>query len=586
MDGYIPRTPSDFRNFLWMTWKHLRLPIPTKRQYELAHALQHGTERDMYKAFRGIGKSWITSAFVCWILDHHPDWNILVVSASKSRADDFSTFVMRLIKEMPCLQHLIPKDSQRDSKISFDVGPAPASHAPSVKSLGITSQLTGSRADIIIADDVEVPANSQTQIMRDKLAEQIKEFEAIIKPLPTSRIVFLGTPQHEQSVYNKLPERGYKVWTMPARRPKDNDLKYYQGTLAPTINTAELPEGSPIDPERFDDLDLRKREASYGKTGFALQFMLNTQLSDLEKFPLKVHDLVVMDINPEAGPEHVIWAGDDTLVVNTLPNVAMTGDKFHRPMTYQGSGENGTARWLPYTGRVMAIDPSGRGADELGYAIVYMLNGQLFVAACGGIQGGYGEANLTTLALLAKQHKVNHIVVEENFGDGMFSALLKPILAKHHDCFVEEIKHSKQKEARIIDTLEPVMNAHKLIISPDVIRNDFESTQDRGLENALKYQLIYQLTRISRDKGCLQHDDRLDALAMAVAYWSQQMAHDVEKDVSRAREAALREDLKRFIDAAKAPGSNLSRHRVAVGQGIYVVQCSSGKRSTDIRQRR
>jgi len=552
MDGYTPKTPNDFRNFLWMVWRHLRLPDPTPLQYDIAHSLQHGTDRDMIEAFRGVGKSWITSAFVCWVLDHHPDWNILVVSASKQRADDFSTFVMRLIKEMPVLQHLTPRDGQRDSKISFDVGPAPAAHAPSVKSLGITSQLTGSRADLIIADDIEVPANSQTQMMRDKLAEQIKEFDAIIKPRPTARIIFLGTPQHEQSVYNKLPDRGFKVKVWPARAPKAKDLVFYGEKISPyiaeKIRAGKLVEGQPTDPQRFDDFDLKKREASYGKTGFALQFMLNTNLSDLEKFPLKVHDLLVMDVNPDVAPEHVVWAGDDTLVVNDLPCVAMTGDKFHKPMAYQGSGENGTARWLPYTGCVMAIDPSGRGADELGYAIVKMLNGQLFVVACGGLQGGYVESNLVYLANLAKDHKVNHVIVEENFGDGMFSALLRPVLTKVHPVFIEEVKHSKQKELRIIDTLEPVMNQHKLILDRKVIQKDFESTQDRGTENALKYQLIYQLTRITKERACLQHDDRLDAMAMAVAYWVAQMSKDIEEAKNDAKAKALDDELRSFMD--------------------------------------
>ena len=83
---------------------------------------------------------------------------------------------------MPILAHLIPDDDQRQSKISFDVKPAAASHAPSVKSVGITGQLAGSRADIIIADDIEVPNNSMTQGQRDKLSEAVKEFDAILKP--------------------------------------------------------------------------------------------------------------------------------------------------------------------------------------------------------------------------------------------------------------------------------------------------------------------------------------------------------------------------------------------------------------------
>ena len=197
---------SDFRKFLFVIWKHLHLPDPTPVQYDIAYNLQHGDKRMIIEAFRGVGKSWVTSAYVVWLLYMNPQLNILVVSASKTRADDFTTFTLRLINEMPILQHLIPHSDQRQSKISFDVGPANASHAPSVKSVGISGQLAGSRADVIVADDIEVPNNSMTQGMRDKLSEAVKEFDAILKP--DGRIIYLGTPQNQESLYNKLPDRG------------------------------------------------------------------------------------------------------------------------------------------------------------------------------------------------------------------------------------------------------------------------------------------------------------------------------------------------------------------------------------------
>ena len=284
---------KDFRNFLYLTWKHLKLPEPTPIQYDLADYLASGNSRTIISAYRGCGKSWITSAYVLWRLLLDPQINILVVSASKNRADDFSTFCLRLLHEMPILNHLYPKDTQRQSKISFDVAPAGASHQPSVKSLGITSQLTGSRADLIIADDVETSGNTQTQLMRDKLSEAIKEFEAIIKP-EKSRIVFLGTPQVEQSIYNKLQERGYKVQYWTARYPSEQQLKSYGSNLAPIINNTwsydEI--GKPTDPTRFDDRDLLEREASYGRLGFNMQNMLDTTLNDLNKYPLKLSDLI------------------------------------------------------------------------------------------------------------------------------------------------------------------------------------------------------------------------------------------------------------------------------------------------------
>lgn len=545
MDNYVPRTPKDFRNFLYLVWKHLNLPDPTPVQYNLAQYIQEGPRRAIVEAFRGVGKSWITSAFVVWTLDHHPDWNILVVSASKQRADDFSTFTLRLIHDMPILQHLIPRDDQRNSKVSFDVGPAPASHAPSVKSLGITSQLAGSRANLIIPDDIEVPNNSMTQTMRDKLAESVKEFDAILKP--GGRILFLGTPQTEQSIYNKLLSRGYSMRVWPARFPTEEEREEYGSRLAPFIlsqlEAGTAVPGAPTDPLRFTDLDLREREASYGRAGFALQFMLRTRLSDLERYPLKVKDLILMNVDGDVAPEKVIWASSPEYCLNDLVNLAMDGDRFYRPMEVVG-------KWVPYQGAVLTIDPSGRGKDELGYCVAKMQSGQIFIAALGGMQGGYSEENLKKLAMLAFLHKVNHIRIEENFGDGMFSALFKPVLAKIYACMVEEIKHSRQKELRICDTLEPVMQQHKLIVDPKVIEEDFRTIQQYGHDVQHQYSWVYQLTRITREKGALNHDDRLDALAMAVAYWVEHMSVDINESMKDRHAEALQIELDKFLEHA------------------------------------
>lgn len=539
----------DFRLFLCVVWKHLKLPQPTKRQLAIASYLQHGPRRRVIEAFRGIGKSWITAAFVCWLLYRNPSLNILVVSASKQRADNFTTFVLRLITEIEILRHLIPRDSQRNSKLAFDVGPAPASQTPSVVSLGITGTMTGNRADYIIADDVEVPNNSATQMMREKLAELIKEFDAILKP--NGQVIFLGTPQTESSIYNTLRNRGYefRVWT--ARYPREADRAMYGNGLAPDIlrdlQTAPHLVDRTTEPDRFTDKDLAEREASYGRAGFALQFMLNTRLSDVDRYPLKMADLVIAShIDAMIAPERVVWAGSPEYMINDLPNVGLDGDKLYRPMPVPD------LKWLPYTGKVMAIDPSGRGKDETAYAVVACLHGQLFLLDSGGFQSGYSPHTLEGLAKIAFNNKVNKIIVEANFGDGMFSQLLKPVLNDIYPCAVEEVKHNVQKEKRIIDTLEPVTSAHRLIVSANLIRKDFDSTSHMPTENmtGMRYQLFYQLTRITRERGSLMVDDRLDALAMAVAYWTQHMSQDVNKVVEKSREKALLAELRKFVGHA------------------------------------
>jgi hypothetical protein len=544
---YTPQVEliKDFRNFLFVVWEHLNLPEPTPVQYDIAEYLQNEDEkRIVIEAFRGIGKSYITSAYACHQLLLNPEVKILVVSASKIRADDFSTFTMRLITEMPLLQHLIPKGSQRQSKISFDVGPAKASHSPSVKSAGITGQLAGSRADIVIADDIEIPNNSMTQTMRDKISEAVKEFDAILKP--EGRVIYLGTPQTEMSLYETLPERGYKPLIWPSRVPKN--IEKYGGKLAPIVlkhieEGAE--EGAPLDPLRFDDLDLTERELSYGRSGFALQFMLDTAMSDADRYPLKLEDLIVMDIDNDKAPEKVVWGRSKDKIID-IPNVGMPGDYFYPPIQIVGN-------YISYTGSVLAIDPSGRGKDETAFAVVKMLNGTLYVIDFGGISGGYSSDTLQALSVIARKYKVNQVLIESNFGDGMFSELLKPVLTKIYPCSIEEVRHNIQKEKRIVDTLEPVMNQHRLVIDQKALERDYHSVQHYPPEMQSRYMLAHQMTRVTKERGALTHDDRLDVLSMAVSYWVDQMAADVDVKMSDRKEEMLDMELEKFLENAINP---------------------------------
>ena len=540
----LPEKLRDFRVFLTLVWRHLGLPDPTPVQLSIAYYLQHGPRRKIIEAFRGVGKSWITAAYVVWKLRLDPNRKFMVLSASKDRADNFTTFCLRLIQEIPVLQCLIPQDSQRCSKLSFDVAPAKPDQAPSVTSKGIFSQITGGRADEIIPDDIEVPNNSYTQMMRDKLSEAVKEFEAILKP--DGIITYLGTPQTEQSLYNTLPDRGYSVRIWPARYPDETQLANYgEGRLAPFI-LDRLRKGAPIgtstDPDRFTDDDLLERELSYGRAGFQLQFMLDTRLSDAERYPLKLRDLIIMGLSPTDAPEKPIWAGGTTNIINDLPCVGLNGDRYFSPAFLHGA-------WIPYTGSVMAIDPSGRGSDETAVCVLKMLNGYLYLTAMRAFRDGYGAQTIKDIVNLAKQEQVNHIIVEANFGDGMFTKLIEPHFAKDYPCAIEEVKHSRQKELRIIDTLEPVMSQHKLIVNRSVVEWDYNSTKNLPPEKALKYQLFYQLSRITRDKGALAHDDRLDCLSMAVSYWIEQMNQDVDKRMAQRQERLLEEELKTWTDA-------------------------------------
>ena len=560
---------ADFRNFLWAIWKHLNLPEPTAVQYDVAQWLQHGPRRLVIEAYRGFGKSWVTIAFVAWLLYCNPQVKVLVVSASKQHADNFSTFLLRLISEVPFLQHLMPRPEQRSSKVMFDVGPAKADHAPSVKSVGINGQIAGSRADVIVADDVEIPNNSATQMMRDKLAEAVKEFDAVLKP--GGRIIYLGTPQCEQSLYNALPERGYVVRIWPSRYPKPEQREKYGPKLAPIIANALDADQSldtmPGDPsrgqptDRFSHEDLLERELSYGRQGFALQFQLDTALSDADRYPLKLADLIVHPLDPFRAPADFMWASGPEQALNDLPAVGLPGDRFYRPAWFTADNI------AQYEGCVMFVDPSGRGRDETAYAIVKHLHGRLFLVAAGGFRSGYDEdKTLVPLVLLAKKHGVNLILTEPNYGGGMFTALLKGVCQRLYPVGVEDAQWSKgQKEARIVDTLEPVLNQHRLVVCPSVIEADYKSTEEYGGDDVQRCRLFYQLTRITRERGALAFDDRVDALAGAVAYWVNVMARDTEQAAIAHKDQMLQKELDRFMEHALGAGAVHAQERWVSG---------------------
>lgn len=547
----LPERNQDFRdarNLLYYVIKAVipGSPDPTPVQYDICKTMQEalepivfgvpGTEvqvrRLIVEGFRGVAKSLIASVMTIWCLYWNPNLNGLIISASKERADAFSTFTLRCIRELPQLQWLQPSENGRDSMVAFDVGPAPAAHAPSVKSVGITGMITGSRADFIIADDIEVPNNSETDMKRARLAELVKEFASVGKPL--SATLFLGTPQIEMTLYNLLClDRGYRRVIWPARYPDELWMLAHPGELssflAEKLDKDPSLVGKPTDPERFNELVLLEKEAEYAKSGFAMQFMLDTSMSDAAKHPLKLADLIITDFGTERAPIDVVWSNSLENAIKDLPSMGFGGDRFYKPFMQ-------STDLASFEGSVMHIDPAGRGKDELTYAVTRLCGAMIYYPALSGFFGGYEDFNLIKLCEIAKAFGVRKIVPESNFGNGMFTALLIPHLKKiHPDCAIEEFHSVGQKEKRIIETLEPLMNQHKIVVATQVIKDDLRHMEGISLDEAITYRLCHQLTRITRDRGCLKHDDRVDVMAMGAAYWVNHMKNTRAQASSNAK---------------------------------------------------
>lgn len=597
---------EDFRNLVYLVWDHMALPEPTPAQYDIAYFLQHGwagygqredgtyfewfgTEEiepdrtgcirlaepaafreDIIEAFRGIGKSYVTSAFALWRLYRNPfSEKILVASASGSKAKEFISMTKTLLLTMDLFEPFRPRDDQRDTAWSFDVNGASISQSPSVKAVGITGQITGSRATLIIADDIEVTDNSRTEDARERLLHKTNEFAAI-KVTGGADVIFLGTPQTEESIYTKLiREMGAAGWILPARYPLPDKRGSYRfkregqdelDCLSPRARAVDLDPGlqwKPTDPERFNETELQNREAK-GRSYFALQFQLDTSLSDAERYPLKQHDLVVMACNPFKAPQIVQW-GHDSNGRNKridLMNYGFTGDHWLAPLFID-------SEWREYEQALLFVDPSGRGKDETGWAVVKTLNGMLYAVETGGVSGNPGEAMLE-IATAAKRHKVHEVVVEPNYAGAIWINAFEPILAKvwpaeklgdTAGCTVREAAWSRtQKEVRIIETLEPVMTTHRLVVN--------ESVAADGV-------LMYQLTHVTRERNCLQHDDRLDALAGAVAELMATLRVDVDQAAKEMKEAEEDELLEDFIESCMRSASGDHYLRTREGERVW-----------------
>ena len=554
MTNPLEALQGDFKLFLTALWEQLDLPPPTRAQFAIADYLQHGPKRLQIQAFRGVGKSWITGAFVLWTLFKDKEKKIMIISASKERADNMSIFLQKLIIETPWLSHLQPKsDEARWSRISFDVQCSPH-QAPSVKSVGITGQLTGSRADLMVLDDVEVPGNSMTELMREKLLQLCTEAESILTPKTDSRICYLGTPQTTFTVYRKLAERNYRPFVWPSRYPRKDKLSKYEGLLAPQIQEDldnGVDEWDVTDPDRFSNDDLIEREAAMGRSNYLLQFQLDTSLSDSEKFPLKMADIIVTSVNPKSAPDRIVWCSDPQNVIKDLPTVGLPGDYFYSPMQLQGE-------WTDYSETICSVDPSGRGTDETSAAFISQKNGFLFLHEMRAYRDGYSDNTLLNILRGCRKYNVTKLVIETNFGDGIVAELFKKHLQQTGlGIDIEEVRANVRKEDRIIDSLEPVLNQHRLVIDRGVIEWDYGSNMEEAPELRLMYMLFYQMSRMCREKGAVKHDDRVDCLAQGVKYFTDALsisAHEAIKTRKREEWESLMKDA---IDRPQSSANHL-----------------------------
>jgi len=519
---------DDFRNHLWACFKYLGLGEPTAAQYAMADALQNGPVDMQLQAGRGFGKSVITACLASWFLLKDHNTTIMVVSATGNKATEFISMTRKILDLVPYCEHLRPGDHTTDNAFAFDVEcRTKIGQDKSCYARGIGSQITGSHAEYVIADDVEIEGNCETANAREKLMNKVSEFEQIRNV--GGRVIFLGTPQIKDSIYNLLSS-GYAVTKFPAVMPDKNSISETD-CVNEWILQLGIEEGQPTQPERFPMDVLLERMAKIGPKLFALHYKLDTTLADFEKFPLRLSDLIVIDVPNDMCPEKIVWANSKPL--RGVPSFGLSGDLVYEPMWIAD-------RFVPYTQTVMTVDPSGRGDDETAVCVASLCNGYVYIHELIGYPGGYEKPILRKITKLAMEYGVKSIRVESNFGDAMYAQLLIPVVKSMSDGIgVSDFKVSGRKETRILAALEPVMAQHRLVFDRKAISQ--EETQK-------------QLTRLFDKRGALKHDDRVDCLASAVSYWEDSMCLDVESIIKKRQVKEADNVVKTWLDDDRRMG--------------------------------
>ena len=544
-------------------------------QLDIAEYLEFGPKERMLQAQRGQSKTTLSAAYAAWRLIHAPESRILIVSAGSKQAIEISNWIIQIIDNMDELSCLRPDRSAGDraSVESYDVhhelkGPE---KSPSIACVGITSNMQGKRADILIADDIESAKNSQTELMRERLVLLTRDFASICS---NGDIIYLGTPQSVDSVYNGLFSRGYSIRIWPGRYPTKEEEPNYGKFLAPliqkrmekdpTLRTGGGPtgdRGKNVDSvlPGLSEENLTKKEIDQGAAYFQLQHMLDTRLSDAARFPLKSDKLVFMQISEVTAPLEIYQQrGPNTLLA--LPQGFHTSDSYYRAADFG-------KEHVKFTGCHMAVDPSGKGSDETTYAVTKFSAGRVFLVDFGAVPGGVDKDALDSLTAIAQRWKPNCISIEKNFGDGALASVWKPSLLRVHRCEIEDVWASGQKELRIIDALEPIVGSGRLIVDEGLLKKDVELCEIYPLERRPSYSFFFQLSRITREKKSLKHDDRLDAVAWSAKHWTEKLAQDSLKVVNQQRRRAFSDRMRNPLgDGTKIPAYTLSKMGINPGR--------------------
>lgn len=428
----------DFKIFLAL-WNRVQDAGTPAIHFRMADWLDpscgRGGRRLLLQAFRSSGKSTVAGLYAAWLLYRRPDTRILVLAADLLLARKMVRNVKRIVEKHPLTAHLKPERADQWGADRFTVNRETELRDPSMMARSVTANMTGSRADFIICDDVEVPNTCDTAEKRKTLRESLTEIDFVLAP--GGSVLYIGTPHSWYTIYADAPRT-----EIGEAAPF---LAGYERLSLPVLDAA----GRSAWPEKFTPQMLARMKRAGGPSRFASQMMLtpvNAAEGRLDP---------ALFVRYEAEPDYLKEI--DLLTIGDRKMVSASA--WWDPAFGRGGGD----------GSVLAAVYG----DELGH---YWLHRVSYLNLP---KGGTGEEDEATrqcreVARIAKELRLPSVAVEIN-GIGRFlpAILRREIVRAGASCAVREMTSVKAKDLRIAEAFDAVMAARMLHVHASVYATPF-----------------------------------------------------------------------------------------------------------------
>jgi hypothetical protein len=434
---------------------HIRIASWLERRY------LNGDRRLLLMAFRACGKSTLVGLFAAWLLYRNQSLRILVVAADLQLSRKMARNVKRIIEKHILTAALRPDSPDQWAADRFTIIRDSELRDPSMLARSVLTNLTGSRADIVICDDVEVPNTCDTADKRASLRERLGELDFILTP--DGLTLYVGTPHSYFTLYADTPRSEIGESAV--------FLENYKRLVVPIIDK----NGQSAWPDRYALDDINAMRVRAGPNRFASQMLL--QPMNIAQGRLDPKSLIPY----RAGLDYTEAGGQAVLSLNGIR--MQSACAWWDPSFATDSGDKS----------VLAIVFSdGKGQ--------YYLHKMLYLPPAKTADTDEATRQCRLIAQALAENYVPLVGLEIN-GLGRFlpGLLRKELTAQNLSVSVREVSNRRPKDLRILEAFDAVLAAKALHVHADVLKTPF------ALEMA------------EWRPGGKGHDDGLDAVAGALS---------------------------------------------------------------------